>query len=123
MSAKVDAQSVGKLDSIKWAVAVLALVAGLGGFYYFANTSVLVRVIALLISISIAVMVAAKTIKGRKIWQFIQDTHLEVRKVVWPSRQETVQTTGVVIVMVIVMALMIWAVDSFLFWLVQKLTT
>jgi len=122
MNTKVDVQSDDRLDPVKWLVAVLLLVGAIVGFYYFEETSALLRVVLLLAAVGVAFFVASLTAKGRKGHQFIRDTHLEVRKVVWPSRQETIQTTGIVIVMVLVIALMIWVVDSILFWIVQTLT-
>lgn len=122
MNTKVDAQSDDRLDPIKWLVAVLLLVGAVAGFYYYQETPALLRVVILLAAAGAAFFVASLTAKGRKARQFIHDTHLEVRKVVWPTRQETIQTTGIVIVMVLIIALMIWMVDSILFWIVQKLT-
>jgi preprotein translocase subunit SecE len=122
MNTKVDTQSDERLDPIKWLASVLLLVGAVFGFYYYEETSTLLRVLLLLVATGAALFVASLTVKGRQSRQFIRDTHLEVRKVVWPSRQETVQTTGIVIVMVLIIALMIWMVDSILFWIVQKLT-
>jgi preprotein translocase subunit SecE len=122
MNIKADAQSDDRLDVVKWSLAALMLLLGLGGFYYFSDASTLARVLGLLASFAVAIGLAFKTVQGRRGWGFIQDTHLEVRKVVWPSRQETVRTTGLVIVMVIIIALMIWLIDSLLFWIVQSLT-
>lgn len=123
MNAKADVQVTDKRDVIRWGVAGVVLLAGVGGFYYFSTASTLLRVVALLACVAVALAVIAKTAKGRMAWGFIQETNIEVRKVVWPSRQEAIQTTLAVIVMVVVIALMIWIVDSILFWLVQALTT
>ena len=123
MNTKVDTQSESRLDPVKWLVAVLLLVGAVVGFYYYEETSPLLRVTLLLAAVGTAFFIASLTAKGRKARQFIRDTHLEVRKVVWPSRQETMQTTGIVIVMVLLIALMIWMVDSILFWIVQTLTS
>jgi preprotein translocase subunit SecE len=123
MSSKVDTATGNKLDVVKWLIAGIVLFAGLAGFYYFSETSALLRVVGLLIAVGVAVFAVSSTDKGRQARGFIQDTHLEVRKVVWPSRQETLQTTGIVLVMVLIIALMIWLVDSILFWIVQTLTT
>jgi preprotein translocase subunit SecE len=122
MNTKADAQSDDKLDVVKWLLAAVLLIAGLGGFYYFSDSSTLLRVLGLLSALAVAVGLVFTTMQGRRGWGFIQETQLEVRKVVWPSRQETIRTTGLVIVMVIIIALMIWIIDSILFWIVQTLT-
>lgn len=123
MNAKTEASSAHKLDTVKWLGVFLLLAAGLTFFYYFSeNTSVLLRVVVLLAAAGASVYIALQTAKGQGAWAFAQQSHLEVRKVVWPTRQETLQMTGVVILMVIIVALMIWAIDSILFWLVRMVT-
>jgi len=124
MNAKADTSTEGgKLDTVKWLVFWLLLGAGIVGFYIFPEAALFMRIGGLLVMMGLAIFVALHTGKGQYAWGFLQDTQTEVRKVVWPSRQETLQTTGIVIVMVIVMAILIWLIDSFLFWLVQTLTT
>ena len=109
-------------DFIKWIVAIAILATGIVGFYYFENESLLLRVVALLAFAGIAAFIASTTLKGRNTVDFFRETNIEVRKVVWPSRQETIQTTAIVMFMVILVALMIWALDSTLFWVVSLLT-
>ena len=108
-------------DSIKWLVAGALLLAGIGGFHYFADQSLLFRVIGLLFIVAAVAAVALQTERGRIGWEFVRDARTEVRKVVWPTRRETLQTTGIVIVMVGLVALMLWALDSLLGWLVRLL--
>ena len=120
--AKAEVRGEARLDILKW-IAVWVLLGGaMFGFYYFSAESLLLRVLGLLIIAGVAVLLAVRTEKGRFALDFMRETQTEVRKVVWPTRQETVQTTGVVVFMVILIALMIWAIDSILFWIVQKLT-
>jgi len=102
------------LDSAKLVVAVLLVVGGIAAFYYFSDVSRLVRVLGLVAAGIVATFIAAQTGKGRSTLEFAKDTQVEVRKVVWPTRQETVQTTGVVIVVVIVTALFLWVLDLLL---------
>ncbi len=122
MNAKTDAAVANQFDVIKWLVAGLLVGLALAGFYYFSESSLLLRVFILLAAFGVAVYIALQTAKGRSIWSFGQESHLEVRKVVWPTRQETMQMTGVVILMVVVMALMIWGIDSILLLLVRSVT-
>lgn len=123
MSTKADVSTDNKLDTIKWLAVFLLLVVGVVGFYWLPIESTLAKVLILLGIVAGATFTAAKTEKGQFALKFSRDTQLEVRKVVWPSRQEVIQTTLVVIAMVIIMALMIWVVDRLLFWIVQMLTT
>jgi preprotein translocase subunit SecE len=122
MNTKTDAQTGSALDTVKWLVAGLLVAGGMVGFYYFSDILLLLRILSLLAVAGIAIFIVFHTAKGQQTWRFIQDTHLEVRKVVWPSRQETIHTTIIVIVMVLIIALMIWVVDSILFWIVKTVT-
>jgi len=125
MSTKLEApntQSSGA-DTLKWIAAAALLGVGLIGFYYFSQTPLLARVIALLGLGGGAFFLALQTTQGQSAWNFTQDAQLEVRKVVWPSKHETLQTTGIVVLMALVMAIMVWIIDSLLFQLVKFLTT
>jgi preprotein translocase subunit SecE len=110
------------IDSFKWLLVIFLLGGGLFGFYYFAQHSLLVRVISLLAIASLAIWIALATEKGRQTKEFLREAHLEVRRVVWPTRQETVQMTGIVLVMVLIVSLIIWVVDSILMWMVRYFT-
>jgi preprotein translocase subunit SecE len=112
------------LDKIKLLVAVLLVAAGIAGFYYFADTveSVLYRVLALLAVFIVAFVVALQTQVGSNTWNFGRSAILEVRKAVWPTRQETVQATLMVMVMVIIMGVLLWLFDMVLLEIVQMLT-
>ncbi|WP_295587352.1 preprotein translocase subunit SecE [uncultured Lamprocystis sp.] len=110
------------LDIAKLAVAVLLLIGGIFAFYYFAAYSALLRVIGLLAISGGAAAIALQTQPGRQLWQFVSDARMEVRKVVWPTRQETVQTTLVVMVMVMVVGLVLWLFDMVLMGILRFLT-
>jgi preprotein translocase subunit SecE len=121
MNANTEQTGSG-LDTVKLAVVVALLVAGVYGFYSFADQPLWVRLAGLLAVIGGAVFVALQTAVGRTVWQFAADARTEVRKVVWPTRQETWQTTLVVFVMVLVMAVILWAVDLGLMTAVKAVT-
>ena len=112
------------LDKIKLLVAFLLVAAGIAGFYYFADTveSVLYRVLALLAVFIVAFVVTLQTQIGLSSWNFGRSAVLEVRKAVWPTRQETVQATLMVMVMVIIMGVILWLFDMLLLSAVQMLT-
>ena len=121
MSARVEAGASG-LDTVKLAAAAILLVAGIYGFYHFAAYSTLLRVVGLLVISGVAAAVALQTDQGRRLWQFAGDSRNEVRKVVWPTRQETMQTTLVVIVMVLVLGIILWLFDMMLMGILRFLT-
>lgn len=122
MVAKTETDQTGKLDTLKLAVAIALLIAGIAQFYYFEAESLLYRVLGV-VGLSIAAIgVVYTTVLGQGIWGFARDARTEVRKVVWPTRQETVQTTLLVIGMVIIVGIMLWLIDMFLRWGVLVLT-
>ena len=115
MNSEIEAGSQ-KLDTFKLGLALLIIVAGLVCFYLFDDYSLLFRVIGLLVGVGISVAIALQTVKGKEIWGYFRDAQIEVGKVVWPTRQETIQTTLIVIVMVILVAIILWLLDMFLGW-------
>ncbi len=121
MNSRAETRSAS-LDTIKLAVAVFLLIVGILAFYYFAGFSTLLRVIGLLIISGVAAAIAFQTEPGRLLWAFVADSRMEVRKVVWPSRQETLQTTMVVIVMVLVVGIVLWLFDMVLMAILRFLT-
>lgn len=120
MNSRVETQ-VSKLDTVKLAIALLMVIGGIVAFYLYPEVSTLLRTLGLLALIGAAVAVAYQTDKGRQLWVFFQDAQIEVRKVVWPTRQETVQTTLLVLVMVILVAIFMWLLDMFLGWAIRLL--
>jgi len=122
MSAQPEVNSSSRFDSAKLVFAVAIVAAGIYGFYYFADQSQLYRVLGILVVGLMALGVVLTTHQGQDAWGFIKDARMEVRKVVWPSRQETIQTTMIVIVMVFIVGIILWLLDMFLLWGVRLLT-
>ncbi len=114
-------QSTSAIDTFKLMSAVLVLLAGVVGFYYFEEESQLLRVLGMLAVAVIAFLIAATSDVGRRSLGFVKDARVEVRKVVWPTRQETLQTTIAVLFMVVLVAIMLWLFDMLLGWGVSKL--
>ena len=106
-------------DKVKIALAVLLVVAGLAGFYFFSDSPAIVRVLSVLGGLAAAAVVMWTTLPGKQFYVYAQESYDETKKVVWPTRKETIQTTGVVFLFVVTMALFLWAVDSTLFWVVK----
>ncbi|MDO8954847.1 MAG: preprotein translocase subunit SecE [Gammaproteobacteria bacterium] len=108
----VQKENKNLMDRFKWLVVAVIAVALVVGNAYFGQESLSLRVAVMLVAGIAALIIAKTTIKGEKAWSFILETRVEMRKVVWPTRQETVQTTMVVVAIVAVMALILWGVDS-----------
>ena len=108
-------------DKIKLLVAVLLVIAGVAGFYFFADAPTVVRVLSVVAGVVLAGVVAGPSGPGKQFFRFALDSRDEAKKVVWPTRKETLQTTGIVFAFVVVMALFLWMVDASLLWVVKKL--
>ena len=108
-------------DKIKFALALLLLVAGVAGFYLLAEQAMILRVLAVLAGVGVSAAVAWQTEPGRQFFVFSQEATTEAKKVVWPTRKETLQTTGLVFVFVVVMAIFLWLTDKSLEWVLYDL--
>ena len=108
-------------DKIKIGLAVLLAVAGIAGFYYFSESAAIIRVAAVLGGLAAGFVVFWTTAPGKRFYVFAEESVTETKKVVWPNRKETLQTTGIVFAFVVVMALFLWLVDASLLWVVKKL--
>lgn len=121
MNGKVEGQ-VSKLDSLKLASAALILVSGIAGFYYYADQPLILRVLGIMLASGVALVVALQTEVGRQGSSFVLEARDEVRKVVWPTRKETVQTTMIIIATVLLVAIFLWVIDMILLWAVRLIT-
>ena len=108
-------------DKIKLGLAVLLLAAGIAGFYLLSEHALVLRVLAVLVGVAMAISVARFTGPGQQFFAFGKDAWVETKKVVWPTRKETLQTTGVVFLLVVVIAIFLWIVDASLMWAVKLL--
>lgn len=118
MNSKVTSEG-SKLDALKWVVVAVLVAAGVVGNSVYSEESLLYRVIALLVLALISGFVALQTEKGAAFFSLFKEAKAEIRKVVWPSRQETTQTTLIVTVVVLLVGLLLWGLDSLLSWLVS----
>ena len=109
------------LDKLKIGIAVLLVVSGLAAFYWFSEALAIVRFASVLAGLIAAAAVFWTTQPGKEFYVYAQESVAETRKVVWPTRKETLQTTGIVFLFVITMALFLWAVDASLLLVVKKL--
>lgn len=118
MSAKAESKDV-RFDAAKWLIVAIVVTAGVVGNQYFSAEPVLYRVLGILALAALAGFVAFKTAKGHAFFVLLKEARTEIRKVVWPTRQETTQTTLIVVAVVLVMALMLWGLDTLLGWLIS----
>ena len=122
MVAKTEEVVSSKLDSFKLLLAIAVLIFGIVGFYYYEAESQLYRVLGVVFAVMVAIAISSTTRLGQGLIGFGREARMEVRKVVWPTRQETVQTTFMVIVAVIIIGIFLWLVDMLLAQAIQLVT-
>lgn len=108
-------------DKIRLVLAFILLMAGVAGYYFFAGLAPVLRILVVLAGVGAAAAVAWTSQPGKQFYAFSRESAAETRRVVWPTRKETLQMTGVVFLLVVVVALFLWVVDASLMWLVQLL--
>jgi preprotein translocase subunit SecE len=108
-------------DKIRFALALLLVATGVAGFYLMGEVALILRVLSVLAGVIAGAMVAWFTEPGQRFFVFSQEAWAETKKVVWPSRKETVQTTGVVFAFVVIMAIFLWLTDKSLEWVFYDL--
>jgi preprotein translocase subunit SecE len=108
-------------DKIKLFVAFLLVAAGVAGYYYLHDSAAVIRLASILVGLLLAAGVAWTSAPGKRFFAFAQDSVAEAKRVVWPTRKETIQTTAVVIAFAVTMALFLWAVDASLMVVVNKM--
>ncbi len=101
----------GNLDIVKWAVVIAIIAAAIYANSYFATESLLLRTVGLLVAAGAAGWVASLTAKGAAFVELCLEARVEIRKVVWPTRQETTQTTIVVLIVIFIVAVILWLLD------------
>ncbi len=113
------------INVIKLGVAFILVIAGIAGYYYLQNSTVafvgVMRVLSVLLGLALAAGVMWTSEPGKRFFVFAKESIAEAKRVVWPSWKETYQTTGVVVLFAVVMALFLWAVDSTLLFALNKL--
>jgi preprotein translocase subunit SecE len=121
MDTKVE-ESPTLVDTAKLILAIGIVVAGLFAYYYFGDSPTLLRALGVIVALALAALVALQSMQGRDLWKFVQAARVELRKVVWPTREETVQTTIAVMVFALIMGVFFWLLDLFLLYVTSKLT-
>jgi|SRR5690554_902194 len=108
-----------RFDGLKWLLVGLLVVVGVVGNYMYSGESLLYRVIGLVVLAVIAAVVALQTEKGKRFAELLKEARVEIRRVVWPTRPELTQTTLIVVVFVLFVALILWGLDSLVSWVVS----
>ena len=108
-------------DKIKFALALVLLAAGVVGFYLLSEQAMILRILSVLAGVGASVAVAWFTEPGQRFFVFAREAVAETKKVVGPSRKETMQTTGMVFAFVVVMAVFLWLTDKSLEWVFYDL--
>jgi preprotein translocase subunit SecE len=122
MAAQAEEPNRSSFDTVKLLLAIVLLIAGIAAFYYFSSYALVYRVFGILAVAGASVALLFTTAIGGTVWGFIKESKVEVRKVIWPTRQETLQATMLVVALVFLVGLILWLMDSFLFWSVGLLT-
>ncbi|MDQ7090219.1 MAG: preprotein translocase subunit SecE [Methylococcales bacterium] len=123
MSAQAATEETTQMfDVVKQVFSLFFVVAAVAAFYYFSEILLLYRVLGLVFVVIVAIGLILTTGFGRNTWAFMLEAKQEVRKVVWPTREETVRTTLLVFGMVFMVGLVLWLLDMFLFWGIRLLT-
>lgn len=123
MSANTEAQRSGRgLEVVKWLVVAILLVVAIVGNYFYRDYNLPLRTLAIVLIIAIASGVAMMTAKGKSTVAFAREARTEVRKVIWPTRQETLHTTLIVAAVTAVMSLILWGLDGILVRMVSFIT-
>jgi preprotein translocase subunit SecE len=109
------------LDIVKLVIAAALVVAGIAGYYLLADMLLIVRVLSVIAGVALGAAVAWFTTPGREFAVYAGESVVEVKKVVWPTRKETMQTTAAVFAFVVVMAVFLWVTDKGLEWVLYEL--
>jgi len=121
MTTQTETSQGGALDVIKLLIAAAVILGGLYSYYYYqAELALPLRVLMVLVATGAGIGIAMISTQGRRLWHFIQGSRIEIRKVIWPTRQETTQTAIAVFVFTLVMAVFFWLLDSGLLWLTRQ---
>jgi preprotein translocase subunit SecE len=123
MSANTEAQESGRgLEVMKWLVVAILLIVAIVGNYIYRDVNLPLRALAVVVLIAIAGGITLLTAKGKATVTFAREARTEMRKVVWPTRQETLHTTLIVAAVTAVMSLILWGLDGILVRLVSFIT-
>ena len=111
------------VDTLKLMASVSILLASIVSFYYFSEISVLIRALVIIFSLVMSLFIFFRTQRGLIFWEFLQGSRVEMRKVVWPTKQETIQTTLTVFIFVLILGIFFWLLDFILLYITTSITS
>ncbi|MGB7756334.1 MAG: preprotein translocase subunit SecE [Salinisphaera sp.] len=117
-----EQRTASALDTALLWLAIVVLIASIAGYYYFTAYTDVIRVLGMLAGVVVAALIAFQSALGKTAWSYVQGSRTELRRMVWPTRRETMQTTLLVVVFVLILAAFIWALDIVLGYAVTLLT-
>ena len=123
MNDNVRQEQSSLLDTLKPLGSVLILLVGIVSYYYLIQISILFRVLMVLASVVVSLVIFFQTQRGKTLWEFFQGSRVEIKKVIWPTKQETFQTTLTVFVFVLIMGIFFWLLDFLLLFLTTEITS
>ena len=123
MNDNVRQEQSSFLDTLKLLGSVLILLVGIVSYYYLIQISILFRVLMVLASAVVSLIIFFQTQRGKTLWEFFQGSRVEIKKVIWPTKQETLQTTLTVFVFVLIMGIFFWLLDFLLLFLTNTITS
>ena len=122
MTTHTETSQSGVLDIVKLLIAAAVIVGGLYSYYFYEFELALpFRVLIVLVGTGAGIAIGMMSTQGQRLWHFIQGSRVEIRTVVWPTKQETTQTAIAVFVFTLIMAVFFWLLDSGLLWLTRTL--
>jgi len=121
MATTTETPESGALDIVKLLIAIAVLIGGLFAYYYYIEVSLPLRVLMVLGGVAAGIGIAMTSTQGQRLRAFVQGSRVEIRKVVWPTRQETTQTALAVFVFTLILSLFFWGLDSLLLWITRTL--
>jgi len=123
VSAKIsDTSGSLTLQRFLWGLIVLLIAGGVFTNYYFSTIAWSIRLAGWLVLVAILALIVFQTNTGKRFWVFVKESRVELYKVVWPTRKETTQTTLIITVLVILVAILMWGMDTVLLWIINWLT-
>ena len=123
MNDNVGQEQSSLLDTLKLLGSVLILLVGIVSYYYLVQVSILFRVLMVLASVVVSLVIFFQTQRGKTLWEFFQGSRVEIKKVIWPTKQETFQTTLTVFVFVLIMGIFFWLLDFLLLFVTTAITS
>ena len=123
MNDNVGQEESSLLDTLKLLGSVLILLVGIVSYYYLTQISILFRALMVLASVVVSLIIFFQTQRGKTLWEFFQGSRVEIKKVIWPTKQETFQTTLTVFVFVLIMGIFFWLLDFLLLFLTNTITS